>query len=230
MKLILLLFSLMQLVYGLTPQYSLINCTWPCPNASDKCVITSSSASCRPFANNNWIMNSPTRAPIYTGATVTIPNQACIPVPIPQLPVANSSAAPPAGQSIVYWPILNTTRRVQDDYMGNCGHSLYCYHSVCVNRVVQGSQCISSNQCVYGFCSNSTCHPFTDGNRRRSDRKTTVIAVASVFGVVGATIFSALIYRYRKSIFKTKKQAVIQPQVDKSKEDLDDERPPPYEP
>lgn len=237
LSLFLLDYCNLQLVYGLAPRYTLINCTWPCSNPTDICIVTTSNASCRPLTDNNsWIMTSPDKAPIYTGPTVTRSFQACIQVPIPLLPVIVSNQTNTTingGQSMISWPIIGnmTTKRVQDDYLGNCGRTLYCHNSICFNRLNRGSSCKSSNQCAHGYCdSNGICRLLTNDRHHGNGTVTAVIVIASVFGVVGASVFAGLIYGYRKTLFKRilKKQTIA---AKTSKQnDLIDRPPPPYEP
>lgn len=209
-------------ILGFTTHYSLINCTWPCPNSSDKCTVTANGASCQPQTENTWVINSPRKAPIYTGAYVTIENVECIPVPIPELEIVKQNDTPPEGFSIVNWPILNA-RRPQDYYLGNCGHLLYCHQlndgapPVCIDRLDYGESCDSSNQCANGFCYNNICHPsnetiFNDGhthnhtwtgNSENTPNRKTVEIVASIFGIVGAILFvvaGVLVYKRSKKM------------------------------
>ncbi|KAI9481112.1 MAG: hypothetical protein EXX96DRAFT_649648 [Benjaminiella poitrasii] len=146
-------------------QYSIINCTWPCPDNDDSCVITSNSTSCQKADDNSWVMSSPKKAPAYTGATVSIDLLPCISAPIPQLPVAKDDANLTDEQTIIKWPVPNL-RRPLDNYLGNCGHGLYCSSSgedsqtpVCRPKLEVGSPCTSSNQCSAGYCYDNICHP-----------------------------------------------------------------------
>lgn len=216
---------LFQCVFALTARPSLINCTWPCPDPNDICIVTSKEANCQPYIENSWIILSPKKAPFYNGASVTVRNAECISAPIPQLPSAQQNQTPPAGYSIIDWPINSTQRRPQDEYLGNCGHLLYCLKSnttsssVCVSRLGYDSACESSNQCAHGFCINNVCRPRNDNMHNNGNNSTnnghsygrhpsgnsvnrqTVEIIASVLGVVSAILFAGIgIFLYRRHV------------------------------
>ncbi|KAG2194128.1 hypothetical protein INT47_004198 [Mucor saturninus] len=200
-------------------QHSLINCTWPCPTSTHGCIVTPQGASCSDKGINEWVINSPEKAPIYTGAYVSVALQACQPVPIPKLPAAFIEVnTTQIGQSIIMWPILNM-RRPQDEYLGNCGHGFYCSSTgedqlkpVCRQRFVMTSTCFSSNQCLSGSCLENTCqynsnrtdggrrHRYTESHNDYDDRRTARI-LASIFGIVGGIIVLVvgfIMYRRRQ--------------------------------
>ncbi|GAN10551.1 hypothetical protein MAM1_0369d10094 [Mucor ambiguus] len=206
-------------------QNSVINCTWPCFDDAARCVVTPEGASCQIVQGDSWILNSPKKAPVFTGSYVTRNTVPCIPAPIPQLPVATQNTTINSNQTIIEWPPW-TLRRPLDSYLGNCGHDLYCStvnedanQPICRQRLSVGSTCQSSNQCHYGFCSDNVCHPknempTNDGHTHHasdSDRNSghmsskTVHILASVFGIVGALLFAGIgffVYRHyrRRSI------------------------------
>lgn len=210
-------------------QSSLINCSWPCPRATNGCIVTPQGASCGDRGINDWVINMPEKAPIYTGAYVSIALQPCLPVPIPSLlPAYLGVNTTQIGQSIIMWPILNL-RRPQDEYLGNCGHGFYCssigndkLNPVCRQRFVISSTCFSSNQCSSGSCLNNTCQfngNRTDGTGRRYrysesqnyDNKTTARILASVFGIAGGIVVIAVGFvLYRRHINrKSAKEQIV---------------------
>lgn len=200
-------------------QSSVINCTWPCFDDAAKCIVTPEGASCQIVQGDSWILNSPHKAPVFTGSYVSRVALPCIPAPIPQLPVTTQNTTINANQTIIEWPSW-TLRRPLDSYLGNCGHDLYCSsmgqdasQPACRQRLSVGSTCRSSNQCHYGFCSDNVCHPKNespnnDGHTHHADgmdrnggqmSSKTVQILASVFGIVGALLFAGIgFFMYRR--------------------------------
>lgn len=187
-------------------QDSLINCSWPCPIITNSCIVTPQGASCRERRTNEWMINTPEKSPVYTGAYVTIEFQSCDPVPIPRLPPASLGVnTTQIGQSIIRWPI-QSTRRPYDNYLGNCGHGFYCssigddeIEPICRQRLAILSTCFSSNQCLSGSCVDNTCqlNSRITGDRYRNqessnyDNKRTARILAAVFGIIGGIIVIA---------------------------------------
>ncbi|KAL7309254.1 hypothetical protein PS15m_011362 [Mucor circinelloides] len=201
-------------------QNSVINCTWPCFDDAAKCVVTPEGASCQIVQGDSWILNSPKKAPVFTGSYISRAAMICVPAPIPQLPVATQNTTITSNQTVIEWPSW-TLRRPLDSYLGNCGHDLYCSsvgkdtnQPVCRQRLSVGASCNSSNQCHYGFCSDNVCHPKnenpSDGghNMHHSDDRNynnghinskTIQILASVFGIVGALLFAGIgFFLYRR--------------------------------
>ncbi|KAF1807590.1 hypothetical protein FB192DRAFT_1318604 [Mucor lusitanicus] len=213
--LVVAILALAHIASAIITQNSVINCTWPCSDAAAECVVTPEGAGCQIVQGDKWILNSPKKAPVFTGSYVSRMTMPCIPAPIPQLPVATPNTTIHPNQSIIEWPSW-TLRRPLDFYLGNCGHDLYCSsvgqdagQPVCRQRLSVGSACQSSNQCHYGFCSDNVCHPknespTNDGhthhanNMDRNSSKTGQI-LASVFGIVGALLFAGFgFFMYRR--------------------------------
>ncbi|KAI8645115.1 hypothetical protein BD408DRAFT_90248 [Parasitella parasitica] len=195
-------------------QSSVINCTWPCFDNNAKCVVTPKSASCQIPLGDGWILGSPTKAPTFTGASVSKILSACIAAPNPQLPAASPNTNINSNQTIVQWPPW-TLRRPLDSYMGNCGHNLYCSSTgqdanqpVCRKRLSVGSMCYSSNQCRAGFCNDGVCHSKdedstgTDYSHSRNNAhmsNKTIQILASVLGIIGALLFACIsFYMYHR--------------------------------
>lgn len=212
-------------------QYSYIDCTWPCLNPSDKCVVTVQGASCGSRDITSWILNTPERSPYYTGAYVSIALQPCQPVPIPKLssaPASNASTV--IGQSVIMWPISNL-HRPQDEYLGNCRHGLYCSsfgqdksNPVCRQKFALSSACVSPNQCSTGFCTNRTCQynydaTFGDGRGRygrqydEAHYQKVGQVVAAVFGSLGALVVAVICFilylRHKRNKKKAEEEDVV---------------------
>ncbi|KAI7905613.1 uncharacterized protein BX663DRAFT_500345 [Cokeromyces recurvatus] len=214
---------------------SVINCSWPCPNADDKCVITANNAACRYPSKNSWIMNATNESPIYTGASVSHPYLPCIPAPIPQLPlVTYNSTVLTQGQTIIDWPTSSLYRPL-DNYLGNCDHQrLYCSsfgqdikNPICRPRLKVGLSCASSNQCLSSYCYNYICSPRDKSNSSETDNDSspqnlgewsddddpskstkTIQIFASIFGIIGGLAFiivGIIIYSRHKKRKKHKK-------------------------
>ncbi|KAI8645114.1 hypothetical protein BD408DRAFT_412263 [Parasitella parasitica] len=146
------------------PQWSLIDCTWPCPNGADSCIITNDGARCGPKSGSQWLIPAADKSPIYTGAYAHRPLESCIPAPIPNLTHVDQGAATDASQSVILFPMQTEVDRPLDEYLGNCDGGMYCSatgndktNPVCRIRLQPGSACASSNQCYSRNCENSVC-------------------------------------------------------------------------
>ncbi|GAA5801292.1 hypothetical protein EDC94DRAFT_106659 [Helicostylum pulchrum] len=207
-------------------EYALINCSWPCPNISHGCIVSPQEAHCGQRRGNSWIINTPQKAPYYTGAYISVHLQPCQPAPTPYLPPATlvDNRTEP-GQSIILWPIDNI-RRPHDIYLGNCGHGYYCssagsdsLYPVCRHRVKETSSCESSNQCTTSFCHEHTCQLNIDGNiteknerwnRTHDHKDRTAQILASVFGIVGGIVMLGIAFIvYRKHKSKKKEETAV---------------------
>lgn len=197
-------------------QNSVINCTWPCFDDTARCVVTPGGASCQIVQGDSWILHSSKKAPVFTGTYVSRAATSCIPAPIPQLPVATQNTTITSNETIIEWPPW-TLRRPLDPYLGNCGHDLYCSsvgddatQPVCRQRLSVGSTCQSSNQCHYGFCSDTFCYPKNEsptnnGHTHHMDRHSDDVSnksgqiLAAVFGILGALLFAGIgFFMYRR--------------------------------
>lgn len=157
-------------------RYSLINCSWPCPISNYGCVVTTTGANCQMKGINSWIINAPTKAPVYTGFLASGDLDSCIPAPIPRLPAATQDSPVKTGQSVIMWPILSSSKPL-DEYLGNCRRGLYCSSAgtdktrpVCRQILSAGSTCISSNQCSKGLCRQDTCQSSRKDNIRNNGK------------------------------------------------------------
>lgn len=149
---------------AVTPQWSLIDCTWPCANGADSCIITNEGAQCKAKTGPEWMIPAADKSPIYTGAYTNRPLQPCIPAPIPNLAHAEQGSATNAGQSVILFPMQTETDRPLDEYLGTCNGGMYCSaagddkaNPVCRIRLQPGSTCASSNQCYSRNCENGVC-------------------------------------------------------------------------
>lgn len=200
-------------------QLALINCSWPCPNASHECIVTSTTTFCGNREMNSWMMNTPEKSPSYTGAYVSIHLQPCQSVPIPLLPIIDNTTSIQPGQAIIEWPITSNSRKPQDAYLGNCGHGLYCSSigddklvPVCRQKLSNSIACNSSNQCISKHCIDNICQVNNSITKKEDQFKqhhhvthpshsSTGHILAAVFGVFGAVVIAAVaffIYRKRK--------------------------------
>ncbi|KAI8054788.1 hypothetical protein BDF21DRAFT_431057 [Thamnidium elegans] len=228
MKLLYIILNYISITFA--SEYVLINCSWPCPNITHGCIISPQEAHCGQRTDNNWIINTPQKAPYYTGAYISVHLQPCQPAPIPRLPPAAFDNRTEPGQSIIIWPIDNI-RRPHDAYLGNCGHGYYCSSAgpdslfpVCRQRVKEYNSCESSNQCTTSFCLEHTCqlnieHNITDKNERwnrtHDHKDKTAQILASVFGIVGGIVMLGIAFIvYRKH--KSKKETVYYSQNNSS--------------
>jgi hypothetical protein len=212
---------------ALEEQLVLINCSWPCPNPAQSCIVTSTNTSCgNRGSSDQWMMNSPKKSPFYTGAYITVNLQLCQPVPIPTLPTTNSTATTGVGQSIIEWPIASK-HKPQDEYLGNCGHGLYCssigqdkLNPICRQKLDDLSPCNSSNQCLSRYCFDSLCQANNNITKKGGETKhhnitqpthnSTGKIIAAVLGVFGAILVIALVFFiYRKR--KHNKKSVVPP-------------------
>ncbi|KAI8979492.1 hypothetical protein BDF20DRAFT_869915 [Mycotypha africana] len=207
---------------------SLINCSWPCPDESDMCVITKAGGNCQQQTDNDWLLTTRRKAPVYTGPTVTIYLQPCLPAPFPELPPFKENMTLKQGQSVIDWP-SGTIHRPLDQYLGNCGHGLYCSFTgvdsnspVCRQRFDHGAFCVSSNQCLSSYCHDNICHPKTDiisKDNRTTDTmsdnqdssysapetsRKTVIILGSIFGAVGVLACAAICYLLYRCHYRQK--------------------------
>lgn len=156
---------------------SLIDCSWPCPNPADGCIITNEGAHCAPRGANRWEIKHPLKAPVYTGRPVTRPMDRCQPAPMPQLPAGDIANIPNPGQSVIMWP-MQPERRPLDEYLGNCRGGLFCSSAgddkanpVCRIRYQPGVSCVSSNQCYSGKCLDNVCQPGEDRDDDDDDNR-----------------------------------------------------------
>ena len=198
--------------------YVLINCSWPCPNPAQGCVITNTEAFCGNRESNRWMMNSVQKAPFFTGAYVSLKLQPCQIAPKPTLPLVSPAYnTTTAGESVIQWPIPSL-HRPYDAYLGNCGHGLYCSSTgedaanpVCRARLDISDSCISSNQCISRHCENNTCQPYDNTTKKDQPYSKHIIhphhtstghILAAVFGTFGAIFVATLCYfayRHRKN-------------------------------
>lgn len=201
-----------------TRDNALINCTWPCPDPKHGCIITTTTAFCGSRANDIWMINEPEKSPFYTGAYVPIELKSCQKVPIPPLPSAPPNTTTKQGETVIEWPI-HSIRRPQDEYLGNCGHGLYCSttgqdksNPVCRHRFDLSSPCDSSNQCLSRFCLVGVCQLINNSTKKDDQTKehhgyshpshnSTAYILAGVFGsfgVVALALSGFFIYRHHK--------------------------------
>ncbi|KAI8079554.1 uncharacterized protein B0P05DRAFT_587015 [Gilbertella persicaria] len=192
---------------------AVIDCTWPCLNTSHTCIITLQTAQCQFQTPNSWTMISPSKAPMYTGASVSTNLQSCTLAPQAPLPTLLNNTPLLNHQSIIMWPVHNLYRPL-DAYLGNCGHGLYCSSAgqdrqqpICRQKSQYGSHCVSSNQCLAGVCEHNVCRP----KDRRTMHPSNAIAdhdylapivgsVLGVLGTVGVAVMCVYVYRryYKK--------------------------------
>ncbi|CAO3630325.1 unnamed protein product [Mucor hiemalis] len=202
------------------PDNAFINCTWPCPDPKQGCIVTTTTAFCGSRVSDLWMINEPEKSPFYTGAYVSIELQPCQKVPIPPLPSAPLNTTAKQGETIIQWPVASV-RRPQDEYLGNCGHGLYCSSSgqdklypVCRHRFELSLACNSSNQCLSRFCLDGVCQTINNSTKKGDQTKehhnyshpshnSTGHILAGVFGSFGAVIIGLagfFIYRRQKNI------------------------------
>ncbi|KAI8384761.1 uncharacterized protein BYT42DRAFT_563565 [Radiomyces spectabilis] len=202
------------------PSEVVINCSWPCPTASDVCEITANGASCQPRRGSQWIMTAPDQSPIYIGPHAGL-NQPCLLAPIPSLPAASSGETGGPGSTIIHWP-PNTPNRPLDQYLSNCGNRLFCSADnnaspVCHLRFNPGASCTSANQCFSRNCANGTCQARNTKLARRSAGATfaehhdgaafnIVHVMAAVFGIIGAAIVGVIVF----IMFRRRRQRKMQ--------------------
>lgn len=200
-------------VVVVSAEYAIINCSWPCPDTSHGCIVTSQEAYCGERLENSWIIHSPQKAPYYTGASVSVNLQPCQLAPFP--PLLPAAAAAAAGKQLIEWPMDNP-KRPYDIYLGNCGHGFYCSSislnldkPVCRHRYKINERCESSNQCMTSFCShNGTCQALINSQQlvkqqqedEGNDNKRKMVEIlASVFGIVGGfAVIGISLFLYRK--------------------------------
>ncbi|GAN10552.1 hypothetical protein MAM1_0369d10095 [Mucor ambiguus] len=160
------------------PQWSLIDCTWPCANGGDACVLTNEGAQCKAKTDPEWVIPAADKSPIYTGAYTHRPLQPCIAAPIPTLKHVDQGAATNAGQSVILFPMQAEADRPLDEYLGTCDGGMYCSaagddkaNPVCRIRLQPGSACASSNQCYSRNCENGVCVKKVEKRSSRQQRR-----------------------------------------------------------
>ncbi|KAI8889172.1 hypothetical protein K501DRAFT_171260 [Backusella circina FSU 941] len=214
--LVFFLFIYQFVIADIQQYYVVINCSWPCPNISDTCILTRTSAQCQLKGDNEWNIITPSKSPVYTGAYSSVENHTCIPAPIPNLPIYQNSTVLTTGQTVIQWPIVETYKSL-DNYLGNCKHGMFCSSTgqdearpICRRGYAPGSKCISSNQCKRGFCESGTCHQkstYTEktGQSQQEERgrqtHNTIIIAATIVSILGAIVILLIVFtvvRYRR--------------------------------
>ncbi|OBZ85766.1 hypothetical protein A0J61_06188 [Choanephora cucurbitarum] len=185
------------------------------------------SAACQEKTTNSWVINEPSKAPVYTGAYIPTKLQSCIPAPNPLLPSIvhqNSTTQDQQisnDQTIIMWPIYNMYRP-SDAYLGNCGHDLYCSSTgqdadrpVCREKFDKGAYCNSTNQCLTGICENATCqsiyvhdgrnHPTPSSLDNQPQLRPILASILSVLTALILFVIAVRLYRrYRHRLFSQK--------------------------
>ncbi|CDH49820.1 predicted protein [Lichtheimia corymbifera JMRC:FSU:9682] len=184
-----------------------VNCTWPCADSSQVCVVSATTIECRPQHNSQWVLKQPNQSPVFVGEIARW-HTPCVTSPNPTLHyLSEDTAHIKANQSIIPWPPADTDRPL-DSHLSDCEPSTFCDldTGICVDRLEEDATCDSTNQCNNSLlCIQNKCTNVSlDGNEDDPPSNGTnkvhiaIIVVVVVVAVLAIASIAGIVYYRRK--------------------------------